>query len=165
MSTSVPSSREFCYACHKAAPFCLCNEITPVDNRTRIIIIQHKCERFHPVGTTRIASLGLRNFDLKVVWPDHESTFPVEPAELEQPALLYPGPGSIDLAELPEDRKPSELVLLDGSSIEGLVTEHKPGDLSLEDVRPLIVNRISQELWSKTVEAERAKTKIKWIDD
>lgn len=42
------------------------------------------------------------------------------------------------------------------------VTERKPGDLSLEDARPLIWNRISQELWAETVAAERTKAKIEW---
>ncbi|WP_010588198.1 peptidylprolyl isomerase [Schlesneria paludicola] len=40
------------------------------------------------------------------------------------------------------------------------VTERHPGDLSLEDVRPIIFDRLSQDLWKATVADERATAKI-----
>ena len=40
------------------------------------------------------------------------------------------------------------------------VTERKPGDLSLEDVRPVVFNQLAQELWDETVKAQRAKAQI-----
>lgn len=40
------------------------------------------------------------------------------------------------------------------------VTERHPGDLSLEDVRPIVFDRLSQELWKTTVATERATAKI-----
>ncbi len=40
------------------------------------------------------------------------------------------------------------------------VTERHPGDFSLEDVRPVIVERLSQQLWKTTVETARASAKI-----
>ncbi len=40
------------------------------------------------------------------------------------------------------------------------VTERHPGDFSLEDVRPVIIDRLSQQLWTETVEKERATAKI-----
>ncbi len=40
------------------------------------------------------------------------------------------------------------------------VTERKPGELSLEDVRSVVFNQLSQELWDETVKAQRAKAKI-----
>lgn len=40
------------------------------------------------------------------------------------------------------------------------VTERHPGDLSLEDVRPEIVERFSDQLWKETVERERKTAKI-----
>lgn len=40
------------------------------------------------------------------------------------------------------------------------VTERKPGELSLEDVRAVVFNELSQELWQETVKAQRAKAKI-----
>ena len=40
------------------------------------------------------------------------------------------------------------------------VTERHPGDFSLEDVRSVIIDRLSQQLWAETVEKERATAKI-----
>ena len=43
------------------------------------------------------------------------------------------------------------------------VTERHPGDFSLEDVRPVIIDRLSQQLWTETVEKERATAKIERV--
>jgi peptidyl-prolyl cis-trans isomerase C len=40
------------------------------------------------------------------------------------------------------------------------VTERKPGDVSLEDVRAVVFNELSQELWQETVKAQIEKAKI-----
>lgn len=41
------------------------------------------------------------------------------------------------------------------------LTERHPGEFSLEDARPEILERFSQELWKSTVESERSKVKLK----
>ncbi len=110
-----PPARDFCYVCYKAAGFCICDGIVPVENSTRIVIVQHKCERFHHIGTVRIASLGLKNMELKVVWPDKDGRFTFELQGMKAPGLLYPGPGAIDLATVNTEQGPRELVLLDGT--------------------------------------------------
>ena len=40
------------------------------------------------------------------------------------------------------------------------LTERIPGDLSLEDARSQILERLSDELWTKIVEQERQTAKI-----
>ena len=40
------------------------------------------------------------------------------------------------------------------------LTERHPGEFSLEDARPEILERFSQDLWKSTVESERAKVKL-----
>lgn len=107
--------RDVCYTCFKAASSCICDGIVPVNNRTRIVIVQHKCERLHPIGTARIASLGLQNMDLRIVRPDKEGKFTFVLDEMKSPGLLFPGPGATDLAAIPEEQRPGELVLLDGT--------------------------------------------------
>jgi parvulin-like peptidyl-prolyl isomerase len=42
------------------------------------------------------------------------------------------------------------------------VTERRAGELSLEDVRELVLDQISRELWSKQVQAERKTARIQW---
>ena len=40
------------------------------------------------------------------------------------------------------------------------VTERHPGEFSLEDVRPVIFDRLSQQIWTETLEQQRATAKI-----
>jgi peptidyl-prolyl cis-trans isomerase C len=42
------------------------------------------------------------------------------------------------------------------------VTERKPGDLSLEDVRAVVLNRLSEAKWREIVAEQRAKAKIEY---
>lgn len=42
------------------------------------------------------------------------------------------------------------------------VTARKPGQLSLEDARPLVLRQLSDEIWNETVQTLRAKSKIEW---
>ncbi|HHH10935.1 MAG TPA: DTW domain-containing protein, partial [Sorangium sp.] len=56
-------ARPFCYRCHKPAVTCICARVKRVDNRTKIWLLQHPRERFHPIGTARIARLGLGRFE------------------------------------------------------------------------------------------------------
>lgn len=43
------------------------------------------------------------------------------------------------------------------------VTERHPGQLSLQDVRPLIVERLSQQLWTESIKKLRATAKIEQV--
>jgi len=42
------------------------------------------------------------------------------------------------------------------------VTERKPGEASLEDVRDEVISRMSQDLWKQTVAAQKKTAKIEW---
>jgi DTW domain-containing protein YfiP len=104
------SSRATCYRCRKPQVLCLCARTRTVANRTPVVILQHRKERTHAVGTTRIARLGLERAEV------HE-VLGVTPAVRLEPgaALLYPGPGSKELVSLPIDERPRQLVVLDGT--------------------------------------------------
>lgn len=106
--------RESCYRCFKPAVTCIC-AITPrVDNQIGIIILQHPRERFHAVGTERIARLGLANARVEMLaqWTDASAIRARIPAGA---SLLYPGPGARDLRSIPTQERPSHLVLIDGT--------------------------------------------------
>ena len=118
--------RERCYGCFKPATLCLCGRVPRVDNRTRITILQHPRERFHAIGTARIARLGLRNAE--VLLPRA-----VAPRSLEIPldlapgsALLFPGESAEELSDLAREAPPPGLVLLDGTwaQARGLLREN-----------------------------------------
>jgi len=120
------AARETCYGCFKPAPLCLCTRVPSVDNRTRITILQHPRERFHAIGTARIARLGLTNAELLVpreVAP-RSLRIPLDPAPGS--ALLFPGESARDLAQLAREEPPTALVVLDGtwSQARGLLREN-----------------------------------------
>ncbi len=104
--------RPVCHRCHKPQVLCICDRITRVQNRTAVWIIQHHRERFHPIGTARIARLGLENIQLRVCFgPTAEP-----PSDLPAgAALLYPGGEPQPLQSLPPGRRPQALVLIDGT--------------------------------------------------
>ncbi|HEX6984748.1 MAG TPA: peptidylprolyl isomerase, partial [Planctomycetaceae bacterium] len=54
----------------------------------------------------------------------------------------------------------SEVVLSPFGAHLVTVTEVEPGDLSLEDARPAILDELSEALWAETVAAERKIAKI-----
>jgi DTW domain-containing protein YfiP len=106
--------RAACYDCFRPLVACICATIEPVANRTGIVILQHPRERFHPMGTTRIARLGLQRVRVEscAPWADAEAIRARLP---EDAALLYPSPAAPDLAALPAARRPRHLVLIDGT--------------------------------------------------
>ena len=44
------------------------------------------------------------------------------------------------------------------------VTDEQPGQLSLEDVRPAVFERISQRMWDQQVAELRSRAKVEWIE-
>ncbi len=118
----VRAARERCYRCHKPAQLCLCQDLEPINNRTEIIILQHPRERFHPIGTARLAELGLRRVRRQVCWPErafgYEGAPRFEGERLNlgpRAGLLYPSEGARDLATLTPSERPEQLVVLDGT--------------------------------------------------
>lgn len=106
--------RDMCYRCVKPRATCLCNDITKVDNTTSVHIVQHVRERRHPIGTARIAALGLSRVAVDTVYPitgrfsfDH----PLPP----RAALLYPSPDAVLMEQLTERERPHHLVVIDGT--------------------------------------------------
>lgn len=107
--------REVCYRCHKPATLCVCEGLSRVKNRTRILILQHPRERFHPIGTARFAELGLENVRAEISWSETGRSIrrdlDVEPGT----GLLYPHPDARLLSELLPSERPKQLIVLDGT--------------------------------------------------
>ncbi|WP_254508293.1 tRNA-uridine aminocarboxypropyltransferase [Anatilimnocola floriformis] len=101
-----------CYGCFRPAEVCFCDSIPTIDNRTEVLILQHRREYFHRFNTARIVEQSLRNSQLLA---DHTHNL-AERLQLKPGAgLLYPGPSSIPIAELPAEQRPQQLVILDGT--------------------------------------------------
>lgn len=107
--------RETCYGCFKPAALCLCGRIPEVANRTRITIFQHPRERFHAIGTARIARLGLANAQLLLPRAVEPRSLRISASLASGSALLFPAEDARDLGELPAEAMPSGLVILDGT--------------------------------------------------
>ena len=91
---------------------CFCGSIPTIDNRTAVLILQHRREYFHRFNTARIVQQALRNSQLLA---DHTHNL-AERLELKPRAgLLYPCPGAKFLGELTQEERPEQLVVLDGT--------------------------------------------------
>ncbi len=110
-----PGHRVRCYVCFRPAPLCLCGRVSRVRNRTRITILQHPRERFHAMGTARLARLGLDRVEVIVPRKLGERPLELAPIERRGVGLLYPRAGARDLASLLPAERPVELVVLDGT--------------------------------------------------
>lgn len=107
-------SRKRCERCLRPLSHCLCELIPSLDSRTRVLVLQHPSEVGHALNTARLATLGLRNAQLRV-----GEVFDDLPGLLDQPGyqarLLFPGAGAEVVAPLPADALPTLLVVPDGT--------------------------------------------------
>uniref|UniRef100_F6HEP2 tRNA-uridine aminocarboxypropyltransferase n=1 Tax=Vitis vinifera TaxID=29760 RepID=F6HEP2_VITVI len=69
MATQTNSKRPICPSCSKPARTCLCSRIPirGLENKVGVTILQHSLERKHPLNSTRIATLGLKNLTVASV--------------------------------------------------------------------------------------------------
>jgi DTW domain-containing protein YfiP len=112
---STRAQRAHCYRCDKAALLCLCERIPRVLNRTPIVILQHKRESRHPLGTVRILDLGLENRRLEVV-PAGARSGSERPSWLPDGAgLLYPSKDAAELGAIAVAERPRAIVAIDGT--------------------------------------------------
>lgn len=108
-------ARPTCYECFRPRAICICGVLTRVPNRTRITIVQHPRERFHPLNTARIAEGSLER--VQVLRGELSGlNAQLEAGAISQDALLlYPSADAVDLGELPDGEPAREVVILDGT--------------------------------------------------
>lgn len=104
-----------CYRCFKPEMTCVCARLTPVANRTGIIILQHRSERFHALSTARLAARGLGRVKLYVASMSWDGCLHSPVVLPPDTGLLFPAPSARDLAEVPRNEQPAHLVILDGT--------------------------------------------------
>ena len=105
--------REECYRCFRAASVCICDRVPEVDNRTGVIVLQHHREVTHPIGTARIARLGLKLVDVRVA--RRHTGLQVNSDCPAGTALLYPRPEAVTIEEMSPAEMPKHLIVLDGT--------------------------------------------------
>jgi hypothetical protein len=91
-----------CPRCGKPPALCVCEAITPIDNKVALLILQHPQEQDRELGTARLTALHFKNALLKIglSWPSLTKILgrPVDP---QRWAILYLGSAKA-AAVLPE---------------------------------------------------------------
>lgn len=95
---------------------CFCAEIPRIENRTPILVLQHRRERRHRFNTVRITARALQNCQVLIGYTSEfaQSRLPIKPGA----GLLYPGADSQLLDDAKDHgaiRLPTQLVILDGT--------------------------------------------------
>lgn len=105
-----------CRRCGRPRVACYCAHVTPIETRTRVVVLQHPRERRKAIGTARIAALCLPAAEILVGFEfEHDRRARSLLADPEAPAvLLYPSPDARDLKRDPP-KGPVTLVVLDGT--------------------------------------------------
>ncbi|MCP4448064.1 MAG: DTW domain-containing protein [Myxococcales bacterium] len=115
LDTDIEQCRAYCYRCMRVESMCLCDAFPCCDNRTEIHVLQHDRERRHAFGTVRLLKIGLEGLVVHRMPADSGAEFPKPAGFPDDAGVLYPGPGSLDLAHLSPDQRPKKLVVIDGT--------------------------------------------------
>src|SRR3954451_10793031 len=93
-----------CPNCHKPLPLCICDSVTPIENRISLLILQHPQEQDRALGTARLLALHFRNAVLKIglSWPSLSKALERQVADPSRWAVLYLG--SANVVDLETDR-------------------------------------------------------------
>src|SRR4051812_25465779 len=93
-----------CPSCGKPQPLCICDSITPIENRIALLILQHPQEQDRALGTARLLALHFKNAVVKIglSWPSLSKALGRQVADPSRWAVLYLG--SAKAADLDTDR-------------------------------------------------------------
>src|SRR6201747_3110397 len=94
-----------CPSCHKPLPLCICDSITPIENRIALLILQHPQEQDRALGTARLAALHFRNAVLKIglSWPSLSKALGRPVHDPSRWAVLYLGSAKVADLETSSD--------------------------------------------------------------
>jgi DTW domain-containing protein len=93
-----------CPSCNKPQPLCICDSITPIENRISLLILQHPQEQDRALGTARLLALHFKDAVLKIglSWPSLSKALGRPVHDPSRWAVLYLG--SAKVADLDTDR-------------------------------------------------------------
>ena len=92
-----------CPHCGKPLPLCICDSITPIENKVSLLILQHPQEQDRALGTARLTALHFKDAVLKIglSWPSLSKALGRQVDDPSRWAVLYLG--SAKVAELDTD--------------------------------------------------------------
>ena len=94
-----------CPQCGKPLPLCICDSVTPIENRISLLILQHPQEQDRALGTARLTALHFKDAVVKIglSWPSLSKALGRPVADPSRWAVLYLG--SAKVADLDTDRE------------------------------------------------------------
>jgi len=113
-AAALPEPRSVCGKCRRPSSECFCKDLQPIATATRVLILQHPRERDVPIGTARLARIGLQNSLLRIDVDFSEDRVVRECLAGGNAYLLFPGDDAIDV-ETTNFPSPVTLVVLDGT--------------------------------------------------
>jgi len=93
-----------CPHCGKPLPLCICDSVTPIENRIDLLILQHPQEQDRALGTARLAALHFPDAVVRIglSWPSLSKALGRQVDDPSRWAVLYLG--SAKVADLDTDR-------------------------------------------------------------
>src|ERR1700684_3312691 len=94
-----------CPRCHKPLPLCICDSVTPIENRVALLILQHPQEQDRALGTARLTALHFKNAVLKIglSWPSLSKALGRPVHDPSRWAVLYLGSAKVTELETTSD--------------------------------------------------------------
>src|SRR5712671_2314974 len=82
-----------CLNCQKPLQLCICDSITPIENRILLLILQHPQEQDRALGTARLTALHFKNAVVRIglSWPSLSRALGRPVADPSRWAVLYLG--------------------------------------------------------------------------
>jgi DTW domain-containing protein len=92
-----------CPHCGKAQPLCICDSVTPIENKIALLILQHPQEQERTLGTARLAAQHFKGAVVRIglSWPSLSKALGRPVIDPSRWAVLYLG--SAKVAELDTD--------------------------------------------------------------
>ena len=86
-----------CPDCGKALPLCICESITPIENKVSLLILQHPQEQDRTLGTARLTALHFDDAVLKIglSWPSLSKALGRPVDDPSRWAVLYLGSAKV----------------------------------------------------------------------
>lgn len=114
------ANREVCYTCHRPKCTCMCDHITPLDTKTRFIILMHPKEfKKTKNGTGHFTHLSLKNSEIHIGidFTTHKRINTIINDKKNNCYVLYPSEESIKLNEqsITKEAKNNIIFLIDAT--------------------------------------------------
>src|SRR6266436_2253495 len=91
--TAVAEAIPDCPRCLKPLPLCICDSISPIENKIALLILQHPQEQDRALGTARLTALHFKNAVVRIglSWPSLSRALGRPVADPSRWAVLYLG--------------------------------------------------------------------------